>query len=113
MPPVSTTRRLSSTAPKGSAVARAHTDRLSVRIPVSAGTLAGFRAWALSDEFPEYVRAAFIGQAIYLDMSNEELETHNKVKTEVTYVLVGLNRVRRTGTYYSDGVLVTHLSSSY
>ena len=62
MPPVSTTRRLSSSAPKGSAVARAHTDRLSVRIPVSAGTLAGFRAWALSDEFPEYVRAAFIGQ---------------------------------------------------
>ncbi|MCI0457887.1 MAG: Uma2 family endonuclease [Gemmataceae bacterium] len=108
MATVSSRRRASSSSPPKSAAARPHADRLSVRIPVTASTLAGFRAWALSDAFPEHVRAAFIGQEIYLDMSNEELETHNMIKTEVTYVLVGLNRARRSGTYYSDGVLVTH-----
>src|SRR5438552_6229512 len=108
MATVSTSRRPSLPSPQKSGAAQVLADRFSLRIPVSAATLAGFRAWALSDEFPEHVRVAFIGQEIYLDLSNEELETHNKVKTEVTYVLVGLNRVRRTGTYYSDGVLVTH-----
>jgi Uma2 family endonuclease len=71
--------------------------------------LAGFRAWVTSGEFPEHIRAAFLDQEIYLDMSNEELETHNKVKSEVTRVLLNLNRELQLGTYYSDGALVTNL----
>src|SRR4051794_4886242 len=62
-------------------------DRLSVRIPVKAMTLAGFRDWATSPEFPEHVRAAFIDGEVYLDMSNEDPELHVLVKGEIVRVL--------------------------
>jgi Uma2 family endonuclease len=79
-----------------------------VRIPTSALTLQGFREWANSDDFPEHVRAAFIDNEIYLDMSNEEAEAHVGVKTEVTVVLGALVRQEKLGKFYSDGVLLTN-----
>jgi Uma2 family endonuclease len=82
--------------------------RLCLRIPCSAATLAGFRAWVKSDGFPEHVRVTFVDGEIYYDMSNEELETHNKPKSEVLRVLMNLNRKLKLGTYYGDGVLVTN-----
>jgi Uma2 family endonuclease len=82
--------------------------RLCVRIPCSAATLAGFRAWVKSDAFPEHVRVTFVDGEIYYDMSNEELETHNKPKSEVLRALMNLNRKLKLGTYYGDGVLITN-----
>jgi Uma2 family endonuclease len=77
-------------------------------IPASAHTLAGFRAWATSDDFPERGRFSFIDGEIYIDMSPEELETHVKVKVELGYVLVGLNKKLKLGEFYSDGALVSN-----
>jgi Uma2 family endonuclease len=82
--------------------------RLCVRIPRSAATLAGFRAWVKSQDFPEHVRVTFVDGEIYYDMSNEELETHNQPKSEVLRVLMNLNRKLKLGRYYGDGVLVTN-----
>jgi Uma2 family endonuclease len=79
-----------------------------VRIPRTAATLAGFRAWAKSDAIPEKVRVTFVDGEIYYDMSNEELETHNKPKIEVARVLLNLNRKRKRGNFYGDGVLVSN-----
>jgi Uma2 family endonuclease len=75
---------------------------------VSALTLAGFRAWATSDEFPEHVRASFIEQEIYLDMSSEEPETHIRVKGEITRALLDLDPDLEHGIFYTDGLLVTN-----
>ncbi len=75
-------------------------------IPVSL-TLSQFRAWALSDDFPEKLRAHFVDEEIYLDMPNEELEAHNGVKTEITGVLRNINKQRKIGKLYSDGSLVS------
>src|SRR5262249_39181970 len=83
-------------------------DRLSVYVPSTAGTLAGFRAWALSHTFPEHVRATFVDGGIYLDMSNEDPETHVGVKTEVVRVLAALARELDLGKFYTDGVLITN-----
>jgi len=66
-------------------------DDPAIRIPARAATLAGFRAWALSDEFPERGRFSFINGELFIDMSPEELETHNKVKTEVVFAIANLN----------------------
>jgi Uma2 family endonuclease len=84
------------------------TDRYNLEVPPSAFTIAGFRAWAKADDFPERVRVTFIGGEIYLDMSNEELQTHNKVKTEIIRVLATINREHDLGEFYSDGVLVSN-----
>jgi Uma2 family endonuclease len=81
---------------------------LSIYIPASARTLTGFRAWVKSGVLPEKMRVAFINGEIYLDMPNEELETHVLVKAEIDRVLMNLNRVTKSGKFYTDGVLVTN-----
>ncbi len=58
-------------------------DRLSetpIDVPLSALDLAGFREWAHSDEFPETGRVSFLNGEIFVDMSPEDLTTHNQVK---------------------------------
>ncbi len=91
------------------AVGRGRDNGLFLCIPASAHTLAGFRAWVLSDDFPEKgVRVTFISGEVYLDMSLEELETHAKVKSEVCRVLLNLNHESKLGILYLDGVLISN-----
>ncbi len=71
-------------------------------------TLAGFRDWATSPDFPEHVRAAFIDGEVYIDMSNEDLEAHVAVKGEVYAVLAPIVRAERLGKLYADGALVSN-----
>ena len=87
-------------------------DQWGFRIPTSAMTLAGFRTWATSDQFPEGIRAAFIGQEIFIEMSNEEPQTHVAVKDEISRVLKNLNREHKLGKFYGDGVLVSNEEAS-
>lgn len=82
--------------------------RQCVQIPASAATFAGFRQWATSGAVPEHVRVAFLNREIYLDMSNEEPESHVGVKTEIARVLSTLVRDLKLGKYYTDGVLVSN-----
>jgi Uma2 family endonuclease len=87
---------------------QAAVDPLCLRIPTSAFTLAGFRAWATSDAFPEHVRAAFIDQEVYLDMTKEDPEAHVSPKGEITRVLLNLNREVKSGKFYADGLRVSN-----
>lgn len=84
-------------------------DPLCLRIPQEATTLDGFRIWAKSSEFPDKLRVAFLDEEIFLDMSKEELESHAKVKAEISRVLMNLIRAESLGEFYLDGVLVTNL----
>jgi Uma2 family endonuclease len=83
-------------------------DGVCVWVPTRALTLAGFRDWATSPDFPEHVRVAFIDGEVFLDMSNEDPESHVGVKTEVYTVLGPLVRAEKSGKFYSDGVLVSN-----
>jgi Uma2 family endonuclease len=78
----------------------------AIRIPATATTLAGFRAWVMSDEFPEYGRISYIEREIFVDMSPEEMETHNKIKYEVSYAIINLNKELDLGEFHGDGMLV-------
>ena len=81
----------------------------AISIPAAAArSLDGFRDWAHSDDFPQRGRVSFIQGEILIDMSPEELETHNKVKTEITSVLHRLCRELNLGTFYSDRTLLTN-----
>src|SRR5262249_27540902 len=81
-------------------------------VPATAHTLAGFRAWAKSDHFPERGRLSFIDGEICIDMSPEELETHSKAKAEVSRGLLNLNRKIKIGEFYPDGALVTNVKAN-
>ncbi len=79
-----------------------------VRLPAQAASFDGFRAWARSDDFPAHGRFTFIDEGVLIDMSPEDLETHNLVKTEVVRVLAGLNRELQLGILCSDRMLMTN-----
>jgi Uma2 family endonuclease len=78
------------------------------RIPTKAMTLAGFRAWVTSDQFPENVRATFVDEEIYLDMSKEEITTHAAVKAAICQILMNLVEETASGRFFLDGVLISN-----
>jgi Uma2 family endonuclease len=73
-----------------------------VTVPVSAGTLGGFVAWAWSDDFPPSGRISFVDQEVFLDMSPEEIQTHNQVKAAVMLTLGKLVEEEDLGQLYPD-----------
>lgn len=86
-------------------------DELLLHIPSNAYTLAGFRAWALSDAFPEKQRVTFLNGEIYLDMSKEDIFTHASVKTAAAGTMFKLNEAKDFGDLYINGVLVTNVAA--
>jgi hypothetical protein len=69
-----TERRKAGPAENGAAVRPP--DVPAVRVPVSACTFAGFRAWCVSDEFPEQGEIFYLDGEIYIDTSPERLNSH-------------------------------------
>lgn len=82
-----------------------------VRIPTDAHTLAGFRRWVHSPEFPEKLRSHYIQGNVYLDMTQESIQTHVLVKSAVFRTLPNLMIEDDLGEFYPDGVLVTNKSA--
>lgn len=85
-------------------------DRVSV--PATSLRHSGFRDWVKSSEFPEGVRATYASGQVFVEMSPEATETHNKVKTAITADLVQLVRADRLGEAYSDGTLFTNVGAA-
>lgn len=77
-------------------------------VPETAHKLDGFRAWAHSDDFPERGRIEFINGRIYIDMSREELETHNAVRGEIGRAITQIAKKTRSGWYLAHGVFVSN-----
>lgn len=87
------------------------TDDRTLTVPPEARTMAGFRDWAIGNDFPEDVRVTFLEGEIILDISNEEINTHVAVKSEINSVLGTLVKQTRLGKYYGSGVLLTNVSA--
>src|SRR5262249_7666433 len=79
-----------------------------IRPPADARTFEGFRRWMRSPQCPQWGRFAFLDETVLADMSPEELETHNKIKAEVSRVISNLSRALGNGTFYVDGTLLTN-----
>jgi len=86
----------------------AQAELLAVSIPTTALTLAGFRDWATSPEFPDHIRAAFIDGEVFIDMSNEDPVLHVLVKGEVSRTLGNVIRDTKSGKLFPDGALVSN-----
>lgn len=81
---------------------------LDLRIPCSALTLSGYRAWAHAEHFPTHGSISYLNGELYIDMSPEEISTHNKAKNGILYELERLDRRQPRGELFSDGVLFTN-----
>jgi Uma2 family endonuclease len=80
----------------------------AVHIPDGINSLAAFRAWAHSDDFPQTGRICYLDGQVWVDMSKEQIFTHNQVKQEFNLIIGGLVKTRRLGRYFPDGVLLTN-----
>jgi Uma2 family endonuclease len=79
-----------------------------VDIPPWVIDLASFRRWASSAEFPQRGRFAFLEDTLWVDLTMEQLFTHNQVKGEFAIVLGGLVKVLKTGRFFHDRTALTN-----
>jgi Uma2 family endonuclease len=80
----------------------------SVEIPGGISDLAAFHRWVRSDDFPETGRICFLDGRVWVDMSKEQVFTHNQLKQEFNLVIGGLVKAERSGRFFPDGVFVTN-----
>lgn len=78
-----------------------------VEIPMGVCSLAEFRRWAGSEEFPTQGRIDFVSGRIEVDMSPEDLHTHGKLKSELVIVLGQKIRREQLGEIYTDRARVS------
>jgi Uma2 family endonuclease len=88
-----------------------HFETDSVRIPLWVTDLRSFRRWAESEEFPGKAAVCYLAGELWVEMSKEQLYSHNQVKTEFARVLAGLAKQHRSGRYFGDGLFLTNVEA--
>ncbi len=83
----------------------------SVRIPLWVTDLPSFRRWAESEESPDKATVCYLAGEVWVEMSKEQVYSHNQVKTEFARVLAGLVKQYRLGRYFSDGLFLTNVEA--
>jgi Uma2 family endonuclease len=68
--------------------------------------LATFSRWAESPEFPETGRVCYVQGDVWMDMSMEDLFTHNLLKMAIAAVLTAIVREATQGYLFGDGARV-------
>lgn len=79
-----------------------------IRVPAEVFDFEKFRNWVHSDEFPEHVRVCYIDGHIEVEMSPEEIETHNKLRGAIYAAIWHWNSQRQLGEVLEDGALLLH-----
>ena len=82
-------------------------EEIAVQIPVWVTDWESFRRWARSEDSPEEGRIGYWGE-VWVDMSKEQIFSHNQVKSEYAFALMGLAKTERPGRYFTDGVLLSN-----
>jgi Uma2 family endonuclease len=80
----------------------------NVIVPQQVADLGSFHDWMRSEDFPESGRIDFLAGELWIDMSEEQLFSHVRVKGEFCRVLSNVERERRQGFYLVDGARVSH-----
>ena len=80
----------------------------AIHIPVWVRDFDTFVTWMHSDEFPDEGRIEFIRGEVLVDLSLEELFSHNQVKCEITSELGHLVRQEEAGFFVAGGMRFTN-----
>jgi len=80
-----------------------------IEVPLTVRSLADFRRWATSDEFPETGRIDFIEGRIEVDMAPEDLFCHGTLKTEIAASLHWRIKRGKLGRLFIDKARISNL----
>ena len=83
----------------------------AISLPAWVVDLESFRRWCDDDDFPETGRLSFLRGEVWIDMSKEQLYSHNRVKTRFTITVGGLIDSRNLGIYFSDGAFLSNVEA--
>jgi hypothetical protein len=76
---------------------------VAISIPGWVRTVDGFRRWLHSDDFPESGQICFLGGEIWVDLTQEQIFSHNQVRGEYNLVLGRMAKESRRGRYIPAG----------
>ena len=82
-----------------------------VEIPLNLTSLADFRRWALSDDFPDRGRIDYVSGRIEVDMSPEDFFCHGTLKTEILGVFHRCVKRGDLGHLVSDRTRVSSIEA--
>lgn len=82
------------------------------RLPPSAFTLEGFRAWATSKDSPDKAKLTFLNGQVTIDMSGEEIQASTLVKTAVCVPLAQIVLDEDLGLFSIDSALVSNVAAN-
>jgi Uma2 family endonuclease len=82
-----------------------------LRVPEWVVDLESFRRWYHSNDFPEEGRIDYIQGAVWVDMSMEQVFSHNQAKQAFNLGLGGLVRGARLGRYFPDGLRLSNIDA--
>src|SRR5438094_5918655 len=84
-----------------------------VRVPDWVEDLTSFRQWAHSPEYPERGKISYLKDEVWVDISKEQLFSHNQVKGEISSVLAAFVKKNRLGIFFPDGVLLSDVATDF
>ena len=85
----------------------------SVRIPPDIADLDSFRKWARSNSFPERGLFSYLGGELWVDLSLEQLFSHNQVKARFTARLAELVERESSGYYFSPRSRLSNVNADF
>src|SRR4051794_11375429 len=84
-----------------------------VTIPLSVNSLASFRRWVATDDFPEEGRICWLDNDVWADLSMEQIFTHVRVKTRICSVLDTIATDSQMGLFLADGALLVNVDVEF
>jgi Uma2 family endonuclease len=82
-----------------------------VSIPGWVDDLESFRRWARSGEMPERGWLSYLNGEVWVDLSMEQLFSHNQVKVKFTHVLEGIVESDQSGYLVADNMLLSNVDA--
>ena len=84
----------------------------SVRLPSWVTDLETFRRWAVSDEAPESVPVFYLSGEVWIDLSEEQVFSHIRMKQELLRVLGNLSTESQLEDVFPDGLLLSNVDGN-
>jgi Uma2 family endonuclease len=84
-----------------------------LRIPPWVVDHESFRRWARSEEFPEKARVYYLNGEVWVEMSKEQLFSHNQVKQAFNRTLGNLVTEEDFGSYFPDGAFLSNAEEDF
>src|SRR5262245_51095446 len=82
-----------------------------IAVPEWVRDVESFRRWSETDDFPQDRPVWWLNGEVWIDMSREQIFTHNLARTQVTIVVGYLVQTLNLGLFLSDGVLLSNFAA--